>query len=321
MNRWAPLIIGGARELTRARVAWCGAPVRSLTRTLGFIWRHPVTRHHRLRALVDYARWQVGSRLVPGPVVAPFVDDTRLVVEPGMTGATGNLYVGLHEFEDMAFVLHLLRPGELFADVGANVGSYTILAAGAAGARAIAFEPIPSTYAHLRRNIALNGLEDRVEARCAGVGARAETLTFTSDRDTTNQVVRDGDGGHGPTLEVPVVRLDDALAGAVPAVVKIDVEGFEGEVLDGAAATLSDPGLIGLVIELAPGRGYDVADLHARIVAHGLTAVHYAPFDRALTAAAAPRPGHGNALYVRDLTVAAARLATAPRHRVKEVVI
>jgi hypothetical protein len=37
--------------------------------------------------------------------------------------ATGNLYVGLHEFEEMAFLLHFLRRGDLFADVGANVGS------------------------------------------------------------------------------------------------------------------------------------------------------------------------------------------------------
>jgi FkbM family methyltransferase len=294
--------------------------VRSLARTLGFIWRHPVTRRNRVRALLDYARWQVGSRLVPGPVVAPFIGGTRLVVEPGMTGATGNLYVGLHEFEDMAFVLHLLRPDELFADVGANVGSYTILAAGAAGARVVAFEPIPATFDRLRRNIALNALDPRVDARCAGVGARAETLTFTSDRDTTNQVLRDGDDTVGPTVAVPVVRLDDALAGAVPAVLKVDVEGFEGEVLDGAAATLSDPGLIGLVIELAPGRGYAIADLHARIVAHGLIPVRYAPFERALTAAD-PRPGHGNALYVRDLAAARARVAAAPQQRVKGVVI
>lgn len=294
--------------------------MKSLTHTLGFIWRHPVTRTHRVRALLDYARWQVGSRLVPGPVVVPFVGDTRLVIEPGMTGATGNLYVGLHEFEDMAFVLHLLRPDELFVDVGANVGSYTVLAAGAVGARAISFEPIPTTYAHLRRNVALNALGDRVDARCAGVGARSETLTFTSDRDTTNQVVRPGDAS-GPTVEVPVVRLDDALAGQVPAVLKVDVEGFEGEVLEGALATLSSPALLGLVIELAPGRGYDVADLHARIAAHGLTAVHYAPFERTLTPATAPRPGHGNALYVRDIDAAGARLASAPRFRVKEVVI
>lgn len=52
-----------------------------------------------------------------------------------MTGATGNIYVGLHEFEDMAFLLHVLRRTDLFVDVGANIGSYTILAGGAAGAK------------------------------------------------------------------------------------------------------------------------------------------------------------------------------------------
>ena len=301
--------------------AWLAPAVRSLARTISFIWRHPLTRHHRARALLDYARWQLGSRLVPGPVVAPFVDDTRLVVEPGMTGATGNLYVGLHEFEDMAFVLHLLRPDDLFVDVGANVGSYTILAAGAAGSRAIAFEPIPTTFAHLTRNIALNALGGRVDARCAGVGAESGVLTFTSDRDTTNQVARDAADLSGPTVSVSVTSLDEALAGAVPAVLKVDVEGFEGEVVTGAARTLSDPGLLGLVIELAPGRGYDVGDLHRRIVAHGLIAVRYAPFERALTPTAEPSPRHGNALFVRDLAAASARVSAAPRHRVKGAVI
>lgn len=47
-----------------------------------------------------------------------------------MTGATGNWYCGLQEYEDMSFVLHALRPGDLFVDVGANIGSYSILAAG-----------------------------------------------------------------------------------------------------------------------------------------------------------------------------------------------
>jgi hypothetical protein len=41
---------------------------------------------------------------------------------------SGNIYAGLHEFGDMAFVLHFLRAGDLFADVGANIGSYTVLA-------------------------------------------------------------------------------------------------------------------------------------------------------------------------------------------------
>jgi len=42
-------------------------------------------------------------------VVCPFANGSWLLVRPGLTGATGNLYVGLHEFADMAFVPHVLR--------------------------------------------------------------------------------------------------------------------------------------------------------------------------------------------------------------------
>ena len=67
----------------------------------------------------------------------------------GETGLTGNLYAGLHEFADMAFVMHALRPTDLFVDIGANAGSYTILACAVAKARGCAFEPLPSTYRRL----------------------------------------------------------------------------------------------------------------------------------------------------------------------------
>ena len=50
-----------------------------------------------------------------------------------MIGATGNLFCGLHEIEDMGFVLHFLRSDDIFLDVGVNVGTYTVLAAGVAG--------------------------------------------------------------------------------------------------------------------------------------------------------------------------------------------
>jgi hypothetical protein len=110
-----------------------------------FLVTHPLTKDRKIRTLTRWLRWQIGSRVLGCSVAVPFVNNTRLLVKPGMTGATGNIYCGLHEFEDMAFVLHLLRPGDLFVDIGANIGSYTILA-GATGANAISFEPVPSTF-------------------------------------------------------------------------------------------------------------------------------------------------------------------------------
>src|SRR6478609_823915 len=95
--------------------------------TLRFIIRHPLNQRRRLAALMRFASWQLGSRVKTEHVI-PWVAGTKLVVRRGMTGATGNIYCGLHEFADMAFVLHALRPGDLFVDVGANIGSYTVLA-------------------------------------------------------------------------------------------------------------------------------------------------------------------------------------------------
>jgi hypothetical protein len=99
-------------------------------KTLRFLVNHPLTRDERGQALLRFLRWQVGSRVLREPVAMPYVEDNRLLVESGMAGATGNVYAGLHEFEDMAFVLHALRSSSWFLDIGANVGSYTVLAGG-----------------------------------------------------------------------------------------------------------------------------------------------------------------------------------------------
>ena len=67
----------------------------------------------------------------------------------------------------MAFVAHALRPGGLFAYIGTNADSYTVIARGVAGARVIAVDPVPETLERLRANISLNVLEAqvRVQAR------------------------------------------------------------------------------------------------------------------------------------------------------------
>src|SRR5579863_4327451 len=135
----------------------------ALVNLASFIVGHPLTHDRKLQAFGRFARWQVTSRL-QREVVVPWIEGTHLAVRRGMTGATGNIYCGLHEFEDMAFLLHFLRPDDLFVDIGANIGSYTILASGVRRARTIAFEPDPVTFAALSRNIALNALEPFVIA-------------------------------------------------------------------------------------------------------------------------------------------------------------
>jgi hypothetical protein len=106
--------------------------MRSISPTLRFIVQHPLSSKRPAAARLRYIRWQIESRLRP-EVEFTWIEGSKLVVRNGMTGATGNIHCGLHEFADMVFLLHLLRPGDLFVDVGANIGSYSVLASAVCG--------------------------------------------------------------------------------------------------------------------------------------------------------------------------------------------
>src|SRR5581483_7903411 len=147
------------------------AALLRMIRILSGIARHPLNRHRPFAAIGRFVAWQLGTRLLGAPVAMPFIGSTRLLVRRGMVGATGNVYYGLQEFEDMAFVVHALRQGDVFVDVGANVGSYTVLAAGVSGARCIALEPVPSTFDSLLDNVRLNDLTARVECHNVAAGS------------------------------------------------------------------------------------------------------------------------------------------------------
>ena len=284
--------------------------------TLSFLLNHPLSRGRKLATLRRFAAWQIGSRILPGEVVWPFVNDASLIVRPGMTGATGNVYAGLHEFEDMAFLLHYLRPDDLFVDVGANVGSYTVLG-GAIGAACLSIEPLPQAFAALRRNIALNNMGDRVQALNLGLARQPGVLHFTSQLDTVNHVLSDGET-HATSVEVPVRTLDEVVGDAAPALLKMDVEGYETEVLAGAGRTLANPALHALILELnGSGRryGFDEDAIRQQLRDLGFIACSYRPFERTLTPRAETADG-GNTLFVRNLDHVETRLRTAPAFRV-----
>ncbi len=272
----------------------------SLARLVRYAMAHPIGERQRLRTLARIARWQLGARLVGGARIHDWVGGSRLVVERGMTGATGNVYFGLHEFADMGFVLHMLRAGDLFVDIGANIGSFTILAAKVAGAEVIAFEPDANTVATLKRNIAANEVAPRVAVHTSALGDREQELWFTSGMDTINHVA---DADTPGAVRVHGTTLDTVLAGRVPMLIKIDVEGHEPAVVAGAQKTLASPELKAVEVETVT---QDIADMLAR---HGFVQRHYDPFTRRLAKAAVHSAN--NSLYIRDEPFVAERLRGA----------
>jgi len=288
--------------------------MRSLYNILRFILKHPLARRNKAEALKRFFGYQIGKLFNPYPIVYPFTDKTKLIIEKGMTGATGNIYCGLHEFEDMSFLLHFLRPEDLFVDVGANVGSYTMLASGHAGCLTKAFEPIPATYIRLRNNIAINDLKGKVLTYNIALGAERSIINFTSDLDTVNHAMVDGE--HENYIQVNVEPLDKFKGDQTPILIKIDVEGYESEVLKGASITFVDEALKAIIIELngsGSKYGYNDSDIHQQLLKFGFLSYTYDPFTRNLI----PRNNFGdmNTIYVRDIEFVKKRLSKADSFR------
>lgn len=139
-----------------------------------------------------------------------------------------------YEAEMLEDLRRRLRPGGLFVDVGANIGNHALFAAGVCGARVLAFQPSPALADHCAATLAANGLADRLELRREGAGAAPGTARLLpGPGHNAGRTMLDLGAG-----EVPVVRLDDVLREA-PAVIKVNVEGMEPAVLEGARGVLA----------------------------------------------------------------------------------
>lgn len=127
-----------------------------------------------------------------------------------------------------------LHPGGVFVDVGANIGYYSLYASrlvGSSGA-VLAYEPLPDAFAELARNAPPN-----VTVRRVAVGSRSGTIEF-GVRDEADMSSFDIQGASS-VLQVPLTTLDEALAELTRLdLLKIDVEGYEMEVLEGADTTI-----------------------------------------------------------------------------------
>jgi FkbM family methyltransferase len=250
-----------------------------------------------------FLRWQFGSRLLGFPALVPFIGESVMVVEPSMAGATGNVYCGLHEFEDMALLLHVLRRGDRFVDIGANIGSYSILAAGVRGSQVFAFEPVPQTFARLIRNLRVNGIESLAVGEQVAAGEASGVLKFTADRDTMNQVAPDD--YTGKVIEVPVRCLDEMLA-EFPAVMwKVDVEGFEEQVLRGAANVLRHPELRVVLLE---GSSQEIT---STMEAAGFARATYDPWTRSFCLNPDKNSSNNN-LWIRQVADLTERCISSP---------
>lgn len=155
-------------------------------------------------------------------------------------------------------IRRLIRPGDTFIDVGANVGVHTLCAAHAmqGNGRVIAFEPFPRTSELLKRTVMMNGLASFCDVRQEAVSDQpGEKDLFVGRVSAHHSLIELEDlmSSSSPPVKVPVVRLDDVIAPLVTVdLIKIDVEGVELEVLNGARRIVAENPKIAIIAEFGP---------------------------------------------------------------------
>lgn len=143
----------------------------------------------------------------------------------------------LPEIPERALIKPLLKPGMIFVDVGANIGTYSLFVAKNCGdkARILSFEPHPRTYAKLSFNSKTNGFSS-IEAINLGVGPEKSRMRLYSNGGTnigTATIVPDPSSAK-VFVDIKIVPLADALKSRLinhVDLLKIDIEGFEDRAL------------------------------------------------------------------------------------------
>lgn len=170
------------------------------------------------------------------------------------------LYLWMHRLGHMAqeekkFLEQFIQPGMHVADVGANLGLYSLLLARLAGpgGRVFSFEPDSLMVEALRRNLAANQVA-HVEVFACAVGAAAGSaiLKRNSINSGNNRLGNVQVLLHSEKAAVSVCALQDALCGRQVDFIKMDVQGWEGEALIGIGGLLDANPTLQIYFEFWP---------------------------------------------------------------------
>jgi FkbM family methyltransferase len=175
--------------------------------------------------------FQARGRILRRRTLARLGEKSAIWADLHRTGASRVVYANPPDYHEMLIWRKLLGPGDLFIDVGANVGSYSIWVA-ELGAEVIALEPAEDTFALLEENVELNGYP--IKAIRAAAGATEGRARFTRGQDCVNRLHPNG------VAETEVLTVDSVIGDRTVSGMKVDVEGFEIDVLHGCERALSE---------------------------------------------------------------------------------
>ena len=164
------------------------------------------------------------------------IQGSRMSLNLNDKGISKDLFqFGIRERASTRMMQNILSKDKVVVDIGANIGYYALMEA-KAGATVFAIEPVPDNFKSLSSNIELNEYKT-IETYQMAIGSKNTTVRMALSEKSNLHVITTDDNGNG--IDVKVMKLDDFLIGKkTPDIVRMDVEGYEYNIIKGMPKTL-----------------------------------------------------------------------------------
>ena len=279
---------------------------------------HPVTKGKEFFGLLNYILFHIKNSIIKEQVYN-WIEGLKFYARKGDAGIVGNIYFGLFEFEESIFLLHFLNKEDVFLDIGANVGHYSLLMSGVKKIKSIAIEPVPKTYSQLLKNIKLNNLEQNITAINMGVSNNKGNLFFSTDKGTMDRIVTEK---YPNSVKVNVDTIDSFIGDTMPIAAKIDVEGYEKFVLEGASTFFKKEEVKVLILELNnSGKAFGISDIdiYNLVLSFGYKPYKYDPKKRMIYELKAYNKHKFNTLFIKDYDFIIKRVKESRKIKIKGI--
>ncbi len=270
---------------------------------------HPYAHKYKVFYWIQYIRLYLVARILNSKLKHNWVHNIQFYVDVNDWAFARNCYLRLNEFNQSCFAVHYLKEDDLFIDVGANLGHFSLLVGAISKSNVISFEPDSDTFLKLKKNIHLNKLRKNVRVHNLGLGDEEQKVSFKSMRNNGHNYILNSEGGD---KKVKIIPLEKIKLESIPSLIKIDVEGYEKKVLLGAENILKNEKLNAMIIEISHHSeryGNSIQDTYNFVLGFGFNSYDYDPFSRKINLCSLENRSMDDMIFIRNLKIAKDRLS------------
>ncbi len=227
----------------------------SIFTSLVTVLHHPYNRGRFWRALAITGWWKLNQWFFHLLAVVEIAPGVRIICDPRNSYGSFIVYALWPEYEELAFIYTYLGLGDTYIDVGAHIGDSSLLAAAKIKTgQVIACEPTPAVFNDLKTNIKLNNFEAIITPVQKAVSDQIGTTYFTLEAasEVNHLQLVAGEGKSIPVSTTTIDQLIKEYKLQKVTLLKIDVEGFELEVIRGAQKALREQKIELILFEVNP---------------------------------------------------------------------